>query len=505
MARQRRLNRNTGGFQVTDLTNHDSVRILTQQDGANLNQREIMKISFHGADQGVTGSCHLVECAGKRILIDCGLYQGGRELAEENAEPFGFDPACIDFLLLTHAHLDHCGRIPLLTKRGFQGEVITTAASVELARLVMLDSAGLQEEDAHYRQRRARRRHGNRDQTIEPLYTTLDALNSLDCFGRRARYEQPIDLAQGIRATFLDAGHILGSASILLELEERGRRHRVLFSGDLGYSGRAILRDPAVPPAADTVVMESTYGDRLHKRLTPSIDEFYAVVNETIERGGNVIIPTFALERTQEILYYLREGFESSRIRHFINVFLDSPMAISATQIFERHPECFDSETLQLSKGGLDPFDLPGLRFTRDTAASIAINRIESGAIIMAGSGMCTGGRVRHHLKHNLWRKDSSVVFVGYAAQGTLARLIIDGASHVRIFGEDIPVRASIYTIGGFSAHADQAELLDWHQRTGTPQRTFLVHGEADTMRSFAKLLQNTKVEMPALHGSYEL
>jgi len=480
-----------------------------------------MKISFHGADQGVTGSCHLVECAGKRILIDCGMYQGGRELSAENAEPFGFDPASIDFLLLTHAHLDHCGRIPLLTKRGFKGEVITTAATVELARLVMLDSAGLQEEEARYQLRkvlrqghhhktRSKKEKGghqnvNNNTDIEPLYNTVDALNSLDSFGRKAEYDKAIELAPGIRATFLDAGHILGSASIFLELEEMEHKHRLLFSGDLGYSNRAILRDPSAPPDVDTVVMETTYGDRLHKQLQPSIDELYDIINETIGRGGNVIIPTFALERAQEILFYLREGVNSNKLKHFTNVFLDSPMAISATQIFERHPECYNQATLQASTGGKDPFALPGLHFTRETAASIAISQIESGAVIMAGSGMCTGGRVRHHLKHNLWNKKSSIVFVGFAARGTLARRIVDGAERVRIFSEDIPVRASIHTIGGFSAHADQAELLAWHKQTGNPKTTYLVHGEEGSMHSFAEKLKDTRVEMPMLGQEYTL
>jgi metallo-beta-lactamase family protein len=463
-----------------------------------------MKISFHGADQGVTGSCHLVECAGKRILIDCGMYQGGREIVEENAEPFGFDPTSIDFLLLTHAHLDHCGRIPLLTKQGFHGEVITTAASVELARLVMLDAAGLQEEEARY-QLRKRKRRGNHQKEIKPLYTTLDALNSLEFFRRRATYNKPINITPGVRATFLDAGHILGSASILLELEENGRQHRLLFSGDIGYSGRAILRDPATPPKVDTVVMETTYGDRLHKQLQPSLDELYEVINSTMEDGGNVIIPTFALERAQEVLYYLREGVENHLIPHYTNVFLDSPMAISATQIFERHPECFDAETLSLSHNNGDPFDMPGLHFTRETSESMAINQIDGGAVILAGSGMCTGGRVRHHLKHNLWSKRNSIVFVGFAAHGTLARNIIDGAKQVRIYGEEISVRANIYTIGGFSAHADQAELLAWHTHTGNPKTTFLVHGEEETMQAFAKKLKNTHIEMPALHQTYNL
>ncbi len=463
-----------------------------------------MKISFHGADREVTGSCHLVECAGRRILVDCGLYQGGHELAEENARPFGFEPRDIDHLLLTHAHLDHCGRIPLLVRRGFRGEIISTGATRELARLVMLDAASLQEEEAEYQARKAAR-HGGRARDIEPLYTTLDALDALDCFGRRADYGQPLDIAPGIRATFFDAGHILGSAFVLLELEEKGRHRRVVFSGDLGNRGRAILRDPATPPAADVVVMETTYGDRRHKQLEPSIEELYEAINDTFRRGGNVIIPTFALERAQEILYYLREGVEAGRISRSTQVFLDSPMAISATEIFRRHPECFDAETRELFRNGQDPFDLPGLRFTRQTAESMAINRIGGGAVIMAGSGMCTGGRVRHHLKHNLWRRDSSVVFVGYAARGTLARRIIDGAEEVNIFGERIPVRAKIHTIGGFSAHADCDELLAWQRGTGAPETTFLVHGEEDAMQAFARKLTVKRIELPRLHQEYPL
>ncbi|MRR54092.1 MAG: MBL fold metallo-hydrolase [Deltaproteobacteria bacterium] len=463
-----------------------------------------MKLSFHGADQDVTGSCHMIECAGKRILIDCGLFQGGRDLYDENAEPFGFDPASIDFLLLTHAHLDHCGRLPLLVKKGFRGEILTTAASRELARLVMLDSGHLQEEDARNKARHNARR-GNRKEDIVPLYTEIDALNTLDYFGRKALYDIPLDLAPGLRATFIDAGHILGSACIHLEMMENGRRRSVLFSGDLGNSNRPILRDPTVPPKADVVVMETTYGDRRHKPVDQSVEELYRAISETFSRGGNVIIPTFALERAQEILYFLREGVEKSRLPRSMQVFLDSPMAISATSIFQRHPECYDEETAKIFNKGDDPLSLPGLHFTRDTQDSIAINRINGGAVIMAGSGMCTGGRIRHHLKHNLWREDSSIVFVGYAAHGTLARTIIDGAGHVHLYGDEIPVAAAIHTINGFSAHADQAELLAWQRKTGNPERTFLVHGEQETMRSFAKLLDNTRVEMPVPHQTFEL
>lgn len=438
------------------------------------------------------------------MLIDCGLYQGGRALEEENAQPFGFDPAGIDYVLLTHAHLDHCGRLPLLVKQGFHGEIITTAASRELARLVMLDASHLQEEDALAQARKAAR-HGSGVETAAPLYSVLDALNSLDHFGRTAAYGQPLEVAPGSRATFVDAGHILGSSSVYLELEEAGHRRTLLFSGDLGNVGRPLLREPATPPKADLVVMETTYGDRLHKPIAESVEELYAALNDTFRRGGNVVIPSFALERAQELLYFLREGVEDNRLPRAMQVFLDSPMAISATAVFQRHPECYDAETAALFRQRHDPFALPGLHFTRQTADSMAINRIRGGAVIMAGSGMCTGGRVRHHLKHNLWRDDASVVFVGYAASGTLARIIIDGAKTVRLFGEEIPVRAHIYTINGFSAHADQAELLRWHQQIGNPERTFLVHGEQETMRHFAGLLTNTRVEMPQRHQEFEV
>ncbi|XKE46477.1 MBL fold metallo-hydrolase [Halomonas organivorans] len=464
-----------------------------------------MNISFHGAAQGVTGSCHLVECAGARILIDCGLYQGGHSLEEENAEPFGFEPADIDALLLTHAHLDHCGRIPLLSRRGFQGEITTTPASRELARLVMLDAANLQEEEAARNRRQAARHGRKRGAREEPLYTVLDALNSLDRFGRCAGYGERLQVVPGVQATFLDAGHILGSASILLELEEGGEHRRVLFSGDVGNRGRPLLRDPEVVTRLDAVVMETTYGDREHKSLQPTIDEFYAAINATFERGGNVIIPTFAMERAQELLYFLRLGVERGILSQATQVFLDSPMAISATEIFRRHPEAYGDGTRALFQSGQDPFQLPGLHFTRETAESMALNRIGGGAVIMAGSGMCTGGRIRHHLKHHLWRRDSSIVFVGFAARGTLARRIVDGAGSVRIFGEEIPVHASIHTINGFSAHADRQELLDWYRRTAGAPVTYLVHGDPDAMAAFAGELAGREVRMPALHDRFAL
>ncbi len=461
-----------------------------------------MKIAFHGADRGVTGSCHLIECGGKRVLIDCGLYQGGRELDEENAEAFGFEPADIDFVLLTHAHLDHCGRLPLLVKGGFGGEIVTTSASRELLRLVLLDAAHVHEEEALHRARH--RAHKGEQGAASPLYTIVDALHTMDFVGPKAQYGAPMRLAPGISASFLDAGHILGSASILLELVESGVRRRVLFSGDIGNVGRPLLRNTVPPPQVDAVVMESTYGDRLHKPIGPSIEELYRAISEAFQRGGNVVIPSFALERAQELLFVLRTGVETGHLPQSTQVFLDSPMAISATEIFARYPECYQAETRELFRAGRDPFALPGLHLTRETSESVALNRITGGAIIIAGSGMCAGGRVRHHLRHNLGRHNCAIIFVGYAGRGTLARRIIDGAASVELFGEEIAVRARIHTINGFSAHADQAELLRWHGATRAA-RTYLVHGDPEVMGKLAARLRGTAVEMPALHQQYML
>lgn len=440
--------------------------------------------SCHGAAKQVTGSCHLIECNGRRVLVDCGMFQGDRATEQANAEPFGFEPASIDALLLTHAHLDHCGRIPRLVRQGFRGRILATSATRELARLVLLDAAGLQEEDA----RRAARSDRRGEEAVEPLYTLDDALHAMDFFEPALGYAHDIDVAPGIRARFLDAGHILGSAQVLLTLDDGARQRTMLFSGDLGNPGRPLLRDPVPAPAADYVAMECTYGDRPHRSVPDSVAELYQAIRETVGRRGNVVIPTFALERTQEILYYLHLGLRDGQVPPNVRVFLDSPMAISATEIFRRHPECFDAQFLQVLQHG-DPFAMPGLHFTRSTQESMAINAIDGGAIILAGSGMCTGGRVRHHLKHNLWRERSSVVFAGYAAQGTLARRIIDGAASVRVFNEDIPVRAQVWTINGFSAHAGRPDLLDWLGQSPR-RRVFLVHGEYDRgMRGMGEAL----------------
>ena len=451
-----------------------------------------MELSFHGADRDVTGSCHLLECAGKLLLVDCGMFQGGRELEEENAAPLGFDAAAVDFLLLTHAHLDHCGRLPLLAKRGFRGEIIATAATRELARIVMQDAAHMAEDDAGWRTR-----HGRSGRAVAPLYTQADVATAIERFGRVAAYGAELQLAPGLRASFHDAGHILGSAHVLVQVTENGRVRRVLFSGDIGGAGRPIIRDPA-PPAAEIVLMETTYGDRAHRSPADSVAELIGVIDATIARGGNVVIPSFALERSQEILYSLRAAVDAGVLPPQLPVYVDSPMAVSATEVYRAHPECYDAEAAALFAGGRDLFGFAGLRLVRATSESMAINRIGGGAVIMAGSGMCTGGRVRHHLVHNLPRPDASIVFVGYAAQGTPARRIIDGARAINLFGEEVPVRAQVHTINGFSAHADQGELLRWHARVGGAERTVLVHGEQGAMSAFAALLPGVPVSMPA-------
>ncbi|MGA9410726.1 MAG: MBL fold metallo-hydrolase [Roseobacter sp.] len=464
-----------------------------------------MRLSFHGAAQNVTGSCHLLEAGGLKILIDCGMFQGAKHADEENAGEFGFEASEIDYLLLTHAHLDHCGRIPLLVKRGFTGEIITTAATRDLTKLIMMDSAHIQEEDAARASRR-RQRGGKED--IQPIYNQINVLNALDFFGRNAAYDEGIVLNDAVTVRFINAGHILGSASVIVEATESGIERRIVFSGDLGSPGHAVLSNSTPPPNCDYVVMETTYGDRMHKNLDTSVVEFVEAISKTISRGGNVVIPTFAMERTQEILFHLKKAIEAKQLPRSLTIFLDSPMAVSATEIFRRHADGFSDEVRDEMLAGEKPFNPRGLRFTRQTADSMAINRIRGGAVIMAGSGMCTGGRVRHHLKHNLWRPDCSVIFVGFAAEGTLARQIVDGAKHVRIYGEDIQVKADIYTINGFSAHADQRELLYWASRAGKPKKIFLVHGDYDRgMSQMQKELEKKglSVHCPTLHSAFDL
>ena len=459
-----------------------------------------MKIKVLGAAKTVTGSCYLIEYQDKKILVDCGMFQGHDE--HLNYEPFGFEPSELDMVFLTHAHLDHSGRLPKLVREGFEGRILSTSATLDLARIMLLDAAKLQEEEAETTSRRNLRRGM---EPVELLYDVGDAIETISFFGPGVKYDTRLEIYPGLYVTFRDAGHILGSS--FLEIEADGKR--LIFSGDLGNRDKPIVRDPESPKLHDVdhIFIESTYGNRLHKSIEESKHELLNAIKDTFERGGNVIIPSFAIERAQDLLYFIREFKETGEISRDTKVFLDSPLAIQATKIFRAHRECFDDEANELLKQHKDPFNFPGLVITRNVEASKEINKIESGAIIIAGSGMCTGGRVKHHLKHNLWREECSVIFVGFQAKGTLGREIVDGKDEVEIYGERIKVRAKIYTINGFSAHADRDILLDWLAKTNPRGVVHPVHGEEETINIFEKSINELgyKTYVPNLAETIEI
>ncbi len=444
-----------------------------------------MQLTSYGAAQEVTGSCHLLQVDGLNILVDCGQFQGGRHQDEKNYPPFPFDPRKIDVVLLTHGHLDHCGRLPVLVREGFRGRIITTAPTRDVARLILLDAAKLEQEEYAQRKRKNRRRG---EPILPPLFDEDDVLVAMDHVDGIARLDEPIRLSPHVTATFRNAGHVLGSAFIELDIAENGQTRRITFSGDLGNHARHVVPDPDLPHPTDVLIMESTYGDRRHRSFQSSVEELAEAINDTFARGGNVVIPSFALERAQDILYYLRELRSEGRIPRG-PVFLDSPLAIRLTNVYRRHAEFLDPHVQHMLKTGRDPFHFAGVQYTPTVEESKAINNIEGGAIIIAGSGMCTGGRVKHHLRHNLWREESSVVIVGYQARGTLGRSLVDGAKRVHIYGEEIVVRARIYTINGFSAHADQSELVAWAQ-SARAKDVFLVHGEDHALDVLGKRLR---------------
>ncbi len=434
-------------------------------------------IRFLGAAREVTGSCYLLTLPKAKILVDCGVVQGASNSRDRNREPFAFDPKGIDLLFLTHAHLDHSGLIPRLVKEGFRGRIITTTATADLIGPMLLDSAKIMENDAERMSRRSLRKGG---EPVEPLYTTEDVDKVLPLIDR-AKYGQVIDTGNGIKYTFLDAGHILGSGSLALRLEG-GKK--IIFSGDIGKRDNPIINDPTLATEADYVVMESTYGDRLHKNSADTAKELAEAVTTTFEKGGNVLIPAFAIGRTQDILYILNRLVREGSM-HKLTVTIDSPLAEKATRIYLSHPELFDEEALRLLRGGRIG-DAIAVRFTHSSEESMAINKIKSRAVIIAGSGMCEGGRIGHHLKHNLWRPECSIIFVGFQAQGTLGRRIVDGAKSVTIWGEEIAVKARVWTIGGFSAHGDQKELLAWLSAFRSKPTVFVTHGEEKAALAFA-------------------
>jgi metallo-beta-lactamase family protein len=450
-----------------------------------------MNIKFLGANQQVTGSCSLLETDTVRVLVDCGLYQE-REFLARNWEPFPVDPGSIDVLLLTHVHLDHCGLIPKLVREGFSGPILLTPPSVDLLPIVLLDSARIHEEDAAYKKKR-HKREGRKGPFPEiPLYTVEDAERALP-LARGVSYKKYIPLKDQWEVRFHDAGHILGSAMIEVIVRERGRQETVLFSGDIGQWDRPLMKDPAVFDHADYIVMETTYGNRDHDE-PENVDRMLCkIINETAERGGNVVIPTFAIERAQELLFHLGRLSRQDRIPYLMT-FLDSPMALDVTEVFVRYQDSLDKDVLKLLKEGKDPFGFPGLRLTRSTVESKSINSIRGSTIIMAGSGMCTGGRIKHHLVHNISRPESTILFVGYQAKGTLGRLILDGMKEVRIHGNRYPVRAKIEQIQGFSAHAGQEDLFKWLDAfRSPPARLFLTHGEKDSSHSLSELIRKKK------------
>lgn len=449
-----------------------------------------MKITFVGADHEVTGSCHYIEACGKHMLVDYGMEQG-KDLFENIDIPV--EASRIDYVFLTHAHIDHSGMLPLLARNGFSGKIYATEATTDLAGIMLRDSAHIQMFEAEWRNRKAKR--SNDIPLYTPVYEMADAVKAISCF-EPVPYRQKTAVTEDIEVRFTDVGHLLGSSAVELWLTEDGVTKKVVFSGDLGNKDQPLLKDPEYVREADYVLVESTYGDRLHSvEKIDYITELTKILETTFERGGNVVIPSFAVGRTQEILYFIREIKQQGLVKvnpHF-KVFVDSPLAVDATEVFHKNEkECFDEEALKFVESGINPLDFPGLCLAITTDESRDINDIDEPKVIISASGMCDAGRIRHHLKHNLWRPESTILFVGYQSIGTLGRALVDGAGKVRLFGEEIDVKAEITKLIGMSGHADKAGLLDWMKGfENKPQKVFVVHGEDSVTEIFAKTLRD--------------
>jgi len=446
-----------------------------------------MRVEFLGGVRTVTGSATFLEKGSLKWLVDCGMFQGGKELEKRNWHLPSYHAENLSFVLLTHAHIDHSGLIPKLVKEGFRGKVICTKATFDLCDVMLQDSGHIQEMEAEWQNRKGKR--AGRGEAI-PLYTMKDAEKSLRYF-QTVNYDEILPLADGVKVRFRDAGHILGSAIIEIWIEERGQEKKLIFSGDLGNFDQPIIRDPSIVEEGDILWLESTYGDRLHKTREETVQELLKIVQEAVAHRAKVVIPAFAVERTQDIIYTLGQFIREGSIPP-IPIYIDSPLAISATEIFKKNPDCFDRETQDLLSGGENPLDLPGILYTRTTEESKAINEDPGPGIIVSASGMCDSGRIQHHLKHHLWREESHIVIIGYQAEGTIGRRIVDGAKTVRLFGEEIAVKAHIHTLGGFSAHADQRGLLDWVSHIHHPQlEVFVNHGEEKISMTLAQLISD--------------
>jgi metallo-beta-lactamase family protein len=440
----------------------------------------------YGAAQSVTGSNHLLEVDGLKILIDCGMFQGSIE--EENYKAFAYDPKEIDFLLLTHGHIDHIGRVPKLVKEGFNGTIIATKATFDIASIMLLDAAKILNEEYRTLIRKAKKTSAHLP-IPKPLYDEEDVADTFKCSRKKALYNTPMKLSENVSITFKEAGHILGSSFIEIDYVQNEQSRRVVFSGDIGNLKRLVIDGLSYGNKAHTLFVESTYGDRIHRNLDESIEEFREVVLETMQRGGSIMIPSFALERTQEILILLKEMSQNGDLKG-CRVFLDSPLAIKATNLYNQNPTLLNEENESDISLGENPFSFDELMLTQSVQASMTINDIQSKAIIIAGSGMCTGGRILHHFKHRLGDTNNAVIFVGYQVEGTLGRKIIDGARMINVRGENIAVHAQVHTINGFSAHGDKEDLIDWIKHFEELETTYLIHGEADKLQAFKATLK---------------